>query len=376
MTFSPKTIGLIKGGQLALMLIEAGIPLGLHFHVLDNDPEAPCRPYCSAFTLGDAQDADTVFAFGQAVDAVVLEFEHVSVAGLQRLESAGIPVFPTAAVLAMVQDKGLQKQFYVQENIPTAPFVLVDTPEALAQQTDFFPGVIKTRRAGYDGNGVAVLKDAQDLPAHFSGPLLLEKKIDFDKEISVIIARSAAGEMAVYPVIEWQTHEHKDLVDLLFAPANISSKTAQEAVEIAKKIVTVLDYVGLLAVEMFVVKDRVLVNEMSPRPHNSGHHTIEANLTSQYQQLLRCVLGMPLGATEARSAAALFNVLGEPGFEGPAQWEGVDKCMALPTAFVHSYGKTHTKPLRKMGHVTVIAPTVSEALAQLATIKEKVRVIS
>ena len=359
------------------MLIQSAVDFNLNVHVLDPNPQAPCHAIATQFTPGSLTDFDTVYAFGQSCDLLTIEIENVNTAALRKLRDEGRTVYPEPEVIELIQDKRTQKQFYRKHNIPTADFVLTDSREDLAQYVHRLPAVHKLGRAGYDGRGVQKLRSEADLPRGFDQPGLLEDLIDFEKEIAVIVARNVQGEVATFPVVELVFHPEKNLVEYLFAPAQLSETIAQQADQLARNVIERLNMTGLLAVEMFVTQEgNVLVNEVAPRPHNSGHHTIEANVTSQFEQHLRAILNMPLGATTTKTPAAMINLLGEDGYEGSARYEGLDEALATAGVSVHLYGKNVTKPFRKMGHATIVAATVEELKAKVSTLQHTIKVIA
>lgn len=348
------TLGILGGGQLGRMLLQSGIDLNLTFHVLDPDPQAPCSKLAD-FTCGKLTDYQTVFDFGQACDLITIEIENINTQALADLAKAGKKVFPQPKIIELIQDKRKQKKFFESHGIPTAEFILVENQRDVINHKSFLPAVNKLGREGYDGRGVQMLRTEKDLPKAFDAPGLLEKLIDFDKEISVIVSRNSKGEVASFPAVEMVFHAEANLVEYLFSPAQIKESIAIQADQIARKVIERLEMVGLLAVEMFVTKDgQVLVNEVAPRPHNSGHQTIEANKTSQYEQHLRAILNLSPGSTTIISPSAMVNLLGEEGYTGLAIYEGLEDVLQLQGAHVHLYGKKITKPFRKMGHVTIV----------------------
>ena len=352
--FKGFTLGILGGGQLGRMLIQPCINYNIKTAVLDPDPEAPCNGVCTEFHQGSFKDYDDVIRFGDKVDMLTIEIEHVNVDALEELERRGKTIFPQPSVLRIVQDKGLQKQFYKANHIPTSDFVLIDHEDELKDHIHLLPFFQKTRTSGYDGRGVKGIFVPEDFQEALAGPSLLEKKVDYDKEIAVIVAQSATGETAVYPVVELVFHPRQNLLNYLASPAAISDGVAEKAKKIALDIIHKLNMTGILAVEMFVTPDEeVLVNEIAPRPHNSGHHTIEANITSQYEQHLRAILGLPLGASDAIHPSIMINLLGEPGYEGEAIYSGLDEVLKIRGVYIHLYGKTITRPYRKMGHITI-----------------------
>jgi 5-(carboxyamino)imidazole ribonucleotide synthase len=355
-------LGILGGGQLGRMFIQEAINYDVRVHVLDPAADAPCAEIAHHFTHGNFNDFDTVMSFGKDKDILTIEIEHVNVDALKALQSSGVNVFPQPEVLEIIKDKGTQKTFYTENNIPTAPYFLVANKEEAIAHLDRGPFMQKLRTGGYDGKGVTPLRHATDLINAFDAPSVLESFVDFEKEIAVMVARNEQGEIRSFPAVEMEFNPEANLVELLFSPANISTDLEKQAEEIARTVAAKIGIVGVLAVEMFVTKDgKILVNEIAPRPHNSGHHTIEGNITSQYEQHLRAICGMPLGATDIIRPAAMINILGEKGFAGPAVYQGLEEVLHMPGVFIHLYGKTETKPFRKMGHATIIAQDVNVA---------------
>lgn len=351
----PCRLGLLGGGQLGRMLLPEMAKLAIEVHILDPDAQAPCQPLCANFVQGSLTAFDDVYAFGQGKDIITVEIENVNTEALAKLEAEGVSVYPQPRVLAIIQDKCLQKQFYKDNGIPTADFILTSTRADLATNTHLFPAVHKLGKAGYDGRGVQKINNASEITLGFDVPSVLEQLIDFEQEISIIVARNPQGEIALFPPVAQVLDPIHNLVDYLFAPAPLHGSMLAEANRIATDIITRLDMVGLLAVELFITKNgQVLVNEVAPRPHNSGHHTIEANVTSQFEQHLRAILGYPLGKTDTLQPAAMVNLLGESGYTGKAIYEGLPEILATKGVYAHLYGKTETKPQRKMGHITVV----------------------
>lgn len=292
-------LGILGGGQLGRMFIQEAINYNLSVDILDPDVNAPCKDIATSFTVGDLKDEETVYNFGKDKDILTIEIEHVNISALYRLEREGVKVFPQPRVLEIVQDKGWQKQFYFDNSIPTAPFHLIEEKEEIEKYRDEFPFMMKLRKGGYDGKGVTPLRNDDDIQKAFEAPSVLEKMVDFQTEISVIVGRNEKGETKSYPVVELDFNSEANLVEFLFAPGKISKEIEEKAQAIAMDVAQKIDIVGILAIEMFVTKDGdVLVNEIAPRPHNSGHQGIEANYTSQYEQHLRSILNLPLGATD------------------------------------------------------------------------------
>lgn len=370
-------VGILGGGQLGQMMIQAGISYNIAFHILDPSAEAPCRNLCERFVRGDFNDYDTVYQFGQQVDLLTIEIEHVNVDALEKLESEGKAVYPSPKMLRIIKDKGLQKQFYVEHNIPTSEFHLIDSRADIKDFIDFLPAAQKLRTGGYDGKGVSIIDQGNFIDDSFDAASVLEKKVAIDKELSFVVARNPKGETKTFPAVELVFHPEYNLVEHLFSPAAISKEIEAEGEAIAMKLAEELDLVGLLAVEMFLDNEgNLLVNEVAPRPHNSGHQTIEGNLTSQFEQHLRAILNMPLGATDTIESSVMVNLLGAEGYTGPAIYEGMDKLLSEAGIFPHLYGKAVTKPGRKMGHVTIIDADIENALKKAEFVKQNIRIIS
>lgn len=369
-------LGILGGGQLGRMLIQSGIDFNIPFAVLDPDVNAPCATL-TEFHHGKLTDYDTVMKFGASCDILTIEIENVNTDALKALAKQGKKVYPQPDVIELIQDKRTQKIFYRDFNIPTADFILTENAQDVKRRKDFLPAVNKLGREGYDGRGVQILRSEEDLAKAFDAPGLLEELIRFEKEISVIVARNEQGEVKTFPVVEMVFHPVHNLVEYLFAPADLPEPVLKKADDIARKIIGELHMVGLLAVEMFVTKSgEVLVNEIAPRPHNSGHQTIEANSTSQYEQHLRAILNLPLGDTTLLIPGAMVNLLGEEGHSGPARYEGFDEVLKVPGVHVHLYGKRLTKPFRKMGHVTIIDEDVERLKKKVNFVKQTLKVIS
>lgn len=375
------TIGILGGGQLGLMLLQAAIDWNLRIHVLDPDAEAPCRHLCTQFTSGSLTDYDTVYRFGQTVDVLTIEIEKVNVEALEALEREGKGIFPQPSVIRLIQDKRLQKQFYQEHNLPTTDFILTETRaevrRLVSRDPNFLPAFHKLGRDGYDGRGVQRIATVDDVDKAFDAPGVLEQAVDFEKELAVIVARNERGEVQTFPTVEMVFHPELNLVEYLFAPADISAATNAQAQDIARRTADAFGIVGLLAVELFLDKQgNVLINEVAPRPHNSGHHTIRANVTSQFEQHWRAILNYPLGNTTAYQPAAMVNLLGEAGHTGPAVYEGLEALLAMPGVFPFFYSKAITKPFRKMGHVTVMDADVERLREKVMVVKAGIRVVT
>jgi 5-(carboxyamino)imidazole ribonucleotide synthase len=370
-------VGLLGGGQLGRMLLQAAIDLDVFVKVLDPDPHAPCALIAPEFVNGSFQDFDTVYQFGQDCEVITIEIENVNIEALEKLQYEGKKVFPQPHVLRIIQDKRVQKQFYADNNIPTAEFILTDSREDIIKNAAFLPAFNKLGKGGYDGRGVQKLENIDNILLAFEQPSLLEKAIDFEKEIAIIVARNESGDMEFFPTVEMAFHPTQNLVEYLFSPAKIYDVINEKAEGIAKDVAEKLNIVGLLAVEMFVTKNgEVLVNEVAPRTHNSGHHTIQANFTSQFEQHLRAILNLPLGDTTAFRPAAMLNLLGEPGYEGQAKYLGIEEVLKIKGVFPFLYGKKITKPFRKMGHVTVLSENFDELKDKVDFVKETLKVIT
>lgn len=370
-------LGILGGGQLGRMLIQQAINYNVTVKILDPDREAPCRKLCDEFTVGSLGDYETVYNFGKTVDLITIEIEKVNVDALEQLEKEGVLVYPQSRVIRLIQDKGLQKQFFKENDIPTADFQIISSPQQLQQSLIPFPYIQKLRKDGYDGKGVYKVIDESYLAGAFKEPSLIEQWIDFEKEIAVIVARNENGEISTFPMVEMEFNPKANLVEFLIAPSTLPFAVQQKAEQIAKKIADSLKIVGLLAVEMFLDKQgRILVNELAPRPHNSGHQTIEGNVVSQFEQHLRAIFNQPLGDTACLNNAIMVNVLGEAGYEGPAIYQGIEKVLKVPGVYIHLYGKALTKPFRKMGHVTIVDADREKAIEKAKFVQKTLKVIS
>lgn len=375
------TLGILGGGQLGKMLIEAASNWNIRCYVLDPDPDCPCAHLAYHFTCGSFKDYDTVYAFGQLVNKITIEIEHVNVGALQQLKEEGKRIFPDPEILKIIQNKGRQKMFYEDNDLPTAFFQLLDTKAEIAELAGTgkinLPFVQKLCKAGYDGRGVQVIRSAADLVDLMDGASVIEDLIDFEKELAVIVARDRNGNVATFPAVEMQFHPTANLVEYLFAPASIPEAIAQKAEEVAIRVICAFNAVGIFAVEMFLTRDgEILINEVAPRPHNSGHHTIEANYTSQYEQLLRCIFDLPLGSTAMRTPAVMVNLLGAADYAGNAVYEGLPECLDREGVYVHLYGKKVTKPFRKMGHATIVNRDVEAAKEIARFVKDNLKIIA
>jgi len=370
-------LGILGGGQLGRMLIQEAINYNLTTLVLDPDTDAPCKHIANYFECGSITDYDTVYNFGKKADVITIEIEKVNIEALEQLEKEGKLVFPQSRVIRLIQDKGVQKQFFKENDIPTAPFQLANTKEDMLNSHIPYPYMLKQRRDGYDGKGVMLISSAADLENAFDSHCLIEELVDFEKEIAVIVSRNSNGEVKTFPMVEMEFNAEANLVEFLISPSTYPEHIQDRAETIAKNIAAALNITGLLAVEMFITRDgQILVNELAPRPHNSGHHTIEGNYVSQFAQHLRSICNLPLGDTRSVSNAVMINLLGEKSHDGVAKYQGMEKVMALEGVYIHLYGKKYTKPFRKMGHVTIVDQNREAAIEKANYIKETLKVIS
>jgi 5-(carboxyamino)imidazole ribonucleotide synthase len=374
-------LGIIAGGQLGKMLIQEASKWDIITYVLDNDENCPAGKIASHFVKGNNLDFESVYQFGKLVDVLTFEIENIDIEALKKLKSEGLRIAPDPEILELIQDKGLQKMFYAKNGIPTSAFKIYESESAVLSGIDKgeinFPFVQKLRKGGYDGRGVAVINDKSDLVKILSGASVIEEKVEIVKEISVIVARNKKGEIKSFPVVEMLFDPYANLVDKLICPSSITIEQSEKAVTLASEIIELLNMEGLLAVEFFInSKGEVIVNEVAPRPHNSGHHTIESIITSQFEQHLRAILNLPLGSTKLKLPSIMINILGSEGHEGPVMYEGLTESMAIDGVKIHLYGKKITKPYRKMGHVTVLSSSLECALKKAEKVKQLIKVKS
>lgn len=374
-------IGILGGGQLGKMMLTETRKFDIQTYVVDPSAEAPSQFGATKFIQGSLNDYQTVIDLGNQVDVLTIEIENVNLEALETLEAAGKKVYPSPKTLRLISNKGNQKDFYIQHNIPTAPYKRFATLEALkvdvASGTIEIPFVWKATEGGYDGNGVKVVRKMEDLAALPETECIAETMIPFKNELAVIVARSASGEIKTYPVVEMEFHPEANQVEYVICPARIDETVANNAREIALKVSEAYNHVGLLAVEMFQTQnDEILVNEVAPRPHNSGHYSIEASYTSQFEQHIRAILDLPLGNTDSKVAGIMVNLVGEEGYSGQVVYENIEKIMAIDGVTPHIYGKRETRPFRKMGHVTIVNENMAEARKIAQEVKETIRVIS
>lgn len=374
-------LGILGGGQLGKMLLAETRKFDIQTLVLDPSEEAPARFGCNAFYRGTLLDFDTVYQFGKMVDVLTIEIENVNLDALDKLEAEGLSIFPSPKTLRLIQNKGRQKDYYVENDIPTSPhqrFVDINDLKRSIEKNELdFPFVWKCAQFGYDGNGVKIVRSAIDLVHLPEVECIAEQMVPFKNELAVIVARSVSGEVKTYPVVEMEFHPEANQVEYVICPARIDEKIAQKAQEIALKVSEAFNHVGLLAVEMFQTEnEEILVNEVAPRPHNSGHYSIEASYTSQFENHLRAILNLPLGNTASKVAGIMVNLVGEEGFSGQVIYENIEKIMAIDGVTPHIYGKRETRPFRKMGHVTIVNEDMTEARKIAEEVKNSIRVIS
>lgn len=374
-------LGILGGGQLGRMLLAETQKFDIHTAILESNKKAPCAEICNRFVIGDLLDFNAVYNFGKTVDLLTIEIENVNLDALDALEKEGLIIFPKPKDLRIIQNKAHQKNFYIDHQIPTAAFshyaYLEELKHSFENSIIEFPFVWKAARFGYDGNGVKIVRNLKDLESLPNVECITEQLIPFKNELAVIVARNAAGETKTYPVVEMEFHPEANQVEYVICPARITTKVAENAREIALKVVSDLDFVGLLAVEMFqTVDDKILVNEVAPRPHNSGHYSIEASYTNQFEQHLRSILNLPLGNTESKVAGIMVNLVGEEGFSGDVIYKNIEDILKIDGVTPHIYGKKETRPFRKMGHVTIVNSDINKARTIAQKVKETIRVIS
>jgi len=370
-------LGVLGGGQLGKMLLTETLKFDIYTAILDGAKDAPCAQICNEFHQGNLLDFDTVYNFGKKVDLLTIEIEHVNTEALLKLESEGLEIYPQPSVLQTIQHKGKQKDFFVKNNIPTSPHKRFSTLEELKKETLQFPFVWKSAQFGYDGTGVKIVKNNTDLNALVDADCIIEELIPFKNELAVIVARNKNGELKTYPVVEMEFHPEANQVEYVICPARISNNVADRARNIALKVAESFKHIGLLAVELFQTEnDEILVNEVAPRTHNSGHYSIEASYTSQFEQHVRSILNLPLGNTESKVAGIMVNLVGEEGFSGDVVYENMEEILKMDGVTPHIYGKKQTRPFRKMGHVTIVNNDITEAHKIAEKVKNTIRVIS
>ena len=375
------TLGILGGGQLGKMMLYETRKYDIRTKVMDASNEAPCKIACNEFFIGDLLDFDAVYNFGKNVDVLTIEIENVNVEALEKLENEGVKVYPPTAALRIIQNKAKQKLFYIDNGIPTADFsrfaYASEIRDSIEHGSLEFPFVWKSAQFGYDGQGVKIVRSIEDLEGLPHGECITEEMIPFKNELAVIVARNVGGEVVTYPVVEMEFHPEANQVEYVICPARIDKKVAKKAREIALKVSSGIKHVGLLAVEMFQTKeDEILVNEVAPRPHNSGHYSIEASYTNQFEQHIRAILDLPLGKTDSKVAGIMVNLVGAEGHTGNVVYENMEAILKLDGVTPHIYGKKQTRPFRKMGHVTIVNKDIEEARKIAQQVKETIKVIS
>jgi 5-(carboxyamino)imidazole ribonucleotide synthase len=374
-------LGILGGGQLGKMMLYETRKYDIQTNVLEPNPEAPCKIACDYFETGDLMDFDTVVNFGRKVDVLTFEIEGVNIEALKQLAQEGIKTYPSAETLEKIQNKGIQKNFYKKHQIPTADFEVFsskkDLISALENSKISFPFVWKSTTGGYDGKGVSVIKNKEALNDLPDAECIAETLVPFKNELAVIVARSASSEVKTYPVVEMEFHPTANQVEYVICPARIEDTVATKARELAVKVSEAFEHVGLLAVEMFQTEnDEILVNEVAPRPHNSGHYSIEASYTNQFEQHIRAILDLPLGITDSKVGGIMVNLVGDANHEGEVVYENIEKIMKMPGVTPHIYGKKIIRPFRKMGHVTIANKDLAEARKIAEEVKNSIKVIS
>lgn len=374
-------LGILGGGQLGKMLLYETRKYDIHTHVLDPSPEAPAKLACNHFVQADLMDYEAVLEFGRKVDLLTIEIEAVNLEALEQLEQEGIPVYPSSTTLKKIQSKAVQKQFYHQNKIPTSAFKIYQNRQELIEAVESeqrpLPFVWKSATGGYDGKGVSIIRDKENLQQIPEGVCVAEELIPFKHELAVIVARNTQGEVTTYPVVEMEFHPEANQVEYVLCPARIPSHVSDRARAVAKQVSETFSHVGLLAVELFQThEDEILVNEAAPRPHNSGHYSIEASFTNQFEQHLRAILGLPLGHTDSKVSGVMVNLVGEEGYSGKVHYENIAEILAMRGVTPHIYGKKMTRPFRKMGHVTIVNEDLEKARELAQQVKNNIRVIS
>ena len=375
-----KKLGIVGGGQLGKMLLSECNKMNISTSVLDPSKKSPCKSISDKFVLGDFNDFDTVYNFGKDCDIITFEIEHINVKALEALERDGKLVFPKPKTLKIIQDKNIQKSFFIDNKIPTSNFrffkSISDLKKSFTLNEISFPCVWKKTKFGYDGFGVKILNSTEDINSLPDSEMIIEEVVPFDKELSVIVSRNSDGKVNCFETVEMEFNSKSNQVEFVISPANISEEANKEAKELAVKLAESLDLVGVLAVEMFLTKDKIYVNEIAPRPHNSGHFSIEMSYTSQFEQHIRAILGLPLGEAKNKISGVMVNLVGEKQNNGPVKFSNIDQIMTIEGVTPHIYGKKETRPNRKMGHVTIVNEKIENAIKIAKKVKETIKVIS
>ena len=370
-------LGVLGGGQLGKMLLAETQKFDIYTCILDAASDAPCAQICNEFHQGSLMDFDTVYNFGKKVDLLTIEIEHVNIEALLKLENEGLNIYPQPSILQIIQHKGKQKDFFKENSIPTSPHKRFSSLTALKKEDLNYPFIWKSAQFGYDGTGVKIVRNNDDLNSLADIESITEELIPFKNELAVIVARNKNGEIKTYPVVEMEFHPEANQVEYVICPARISEEVAKKAIKIALKVAEALSPIGLLAVELFQTEtDEILVNEVAPRTHNSGHYSIEASYTNQFEQHLRSILNLPLGNTDSKVAGIMVNLVGEEGFSGDVIYKNIEKILEMKGVTPHIYGKKQTRPFRKMGHVTIVSNDLTEARKIAEEVKNTIRVIS
>jgi 5-(carboxyamino)imidazole ribonucleotide synthase len=374
-------LGILGGGQLGKMLLYNTRKFDITTYILDPSDDAPSKLACNVFVKGDLMDFDAVYNFGKQVDVLTIEIENVNLDALEQLEKEGVKVYPSPKTLRKIQNKATQKLFYVDNNLPTAPFsrfaYLSEVEDAISNEALKFPFVWKSAQFGYDGNGVQIVRKIEDLQGLPKGECIAEELVPFKNELAVIVSRNVSGEVKTYPVVEMEFHPEANQVEYVICPARVPAEIQKKAQDVAIKTSEAYNHVGLLAVELFLTQDdNILINEVAPRPHNSGHQTIEASYTCQFEQHIRAILDLPLGNTANKVAGVMVNLVGAEGHTGNVLYKNIENIMALDGVTPHIYGKKQTRPFRKMGHVTIVNPDVNKAREIAEEVKKSIEVIA
>ncbi|MEX1382159.1 5-(carboxyamino)imidazole ribonucleotide synthase [Lutibacter sp.] len=370
-------LGVLGGGQLGKMLLAETHKFDIYTVILDGAADAPCAQICNEFHQGSLLDFETVYNFGKKVDLLTIEIEHVNIDALLKLEQEGLEIYPQPSVLQTIQHKGKQKDFFVNNNIPTSPHKRFSCLNELKKEVLNFPFVWKSAQFGYDGTGVKIVKNYDDLNSLADTDCIIEDLIPFKNELAVIVARNKDGEVKTYPVVEMEFHPEANQVEYVICPARISNEIAEKATKIALKVARSFKHIGLLAVELFQTEDdEILVNEVAPRTHNSGHYSIEASYSNQFEQHVRSILNLPLGNTASKVAGIMVNLVGAEGFSGDVVYENMEEILKMDGVTPHIYGKKQTRPFRKMGHVTIVNNDLAEARKIAEKVKNTIRVVS
>ena len=373
------TLGILGGGQLGKMLLQVTSKLSIKTNILDSSKDSPCKNLCNEFTIGNLMDFDSVYKFGKKCDLITFEIEHINIEALEKLESEGVPVYPSPRNLKVIQDKSLQKQFFIDNNIPTANFWYFksfhDFKKSPNRTEITFPCVWKKTKFGYDGYGVEIIKSIDELLKLPDNEFIIEELIPFEKELATTIVRNKSGEIEVFPLVEMDFNKESNQVEYVICPAQVSNELNTLGTNIALKVSESFKHVGLLAIEMFLTKDnKIIVNEVAPRPHNSAHYSIEACENSQFQQHINSILNLSLGSSKTNINAIMVNLVGEKGYSGPVHYEGIDSAFKYGNVSVHIYGKSETKPNRKMGHVTIIDKDLKVGLNKAKSVKDLIKI--